>query len=262
MLNSLFESFKEVKAAIKFGRKSITLDEVISALRSWDMEMSASKTNGGDESLDVRGRQKDKNQNRGRSKTRSKSRNKGDKWWKSVKCFGCQEVGHTRRFCHKKNKRWKDQDESKGEVVIAQDNYDSDDVLVVSTTESKKSWMLDSGCSFHMTPNKDWFESLEEFDGGQVVLVNNKCYEVKGVGTMRIKMHDGIERLLQQVKYITSLKRNLISLGTLDMNGYSYKASGGVMTVVNGSLVIMKGKIDNGLYVLQGSTVIGSVSSV
>ena len=91
---------------------------------------------------------------------------------------------------------------------------------------------------------------------------NNKCCEVKGVGTMRIKMHDSIERLLQQVRYIPSLKRNLISLGTLDMNGYSYKALGGIMTVVSGSLVIMKGKIDNGLYVLQGSTVIGSVSLV
>ena len=39
LLNSLPKSYKEVKAAIKFGRQSITLDEVISALRSWELEM-------------------------------------------------------------------------------------------------------------------------------------------------------------------------------------------------------------------------------
>ena len=34
LLNSLPDSYKEVKAAIKFGKKTITLDEVIFALRS------------------------------------------------------------------------------------------------------------------------------------------------------------------------------------------------------------------------------------
>ena len=47
-----------------------------------------------------------------------------------------------------------------------------------------------------MTPNKWWFETLNEFDGGQVMLGNNKCWEIKGVGTMRIKFHDGIEKVL------------------------------------------------------------------
>ena len=34
LLNSLLDSYREVKAAIKFGRQKITLDEVIYALRS------------------------------------------------------------------------------------------------------------------------------------------------------------------------------------------------------------------------------------
>ena len=58
------------------------------------------------------------------------------------------------------------------------------------------------------------------------------------------------------------MKRNLVSLGTLDVKGYSYKASDGVMKVTKGCLVVMKGVIENGLYVLQGSIVIGSASIV
>ena len=113
-----------------------------------------------------------------------------------------------------------------------------------------------------MTPNKDCFETLKETNGGQVILGNNKCCEVKGVKAVRIKMHDRVERVFQQVRYIPGLKRNLISLGTLDINGYSYKASGGVMTVVRGCMVVINGLIENGLHVLQGSTTIGMVTIV
>ena len=145
---------------------------------------------------------------------------------------------------------------------MAQDGYDNAEVLIVSTKEADKNWIMDSRCSFHMIPNKDWFETFEDVHGGQVILGNNKIYEVMGIGTVRIKMHDGVERVLQKVRYIPRLKRNLISLGTLDVKGFNYKASSGVLSVTKGRMVVMKGNIENGMYVLQGKTVIGFVSVV
>ena len=122
---SLPDSYKEVKATIKFGRKSITLDEVISALRSWEMEMkSTQKVNCTKESLIARGRPYNRFQNGNRNKSRSKSRGQGEKGWKEVRCFNYQEVGHTKRFCPKR-KKTKEPDEPKGEVVVAQDGYES-----------------------------------------------------------------------------------------------------------------------------------------
>ena len=133
---------------------------------------------------------------------------------------------------------------------------------MVSRNDTNKNWIMDSGCSFHMKLNKGWFKTLNEFDEGQVMLGNNKSFEIKGVGTVRIKFHDGIERVLNQVRYIPGLRRNLISLGTLDEIGYSYKAVGCVLTVSRDYLMIMKGLKENGLYILQGSIVIGTVSTV
>ena len=59
---------------------------------------------------------------------------------------------------------------------------------------------------------------------------------------------------------LLDLKKNLISLGTLDSNGYKLSAEGGVLRVNKGSLVVMKGKKVNTLYILQGSTVTGDAA--
>ncbi|KAK2993764.1 hypothetical protein RJ640_025071 [Escallonia rubra] len=45
--------------------------------------------------------------------------------------------------------------------------------------------------------------------------------------------------------------------GTLDSNGCSYWAAVGVMRIMKGALVVMKGLKQNSLYLLQGKTVIG-----
>ena len=46
-------------------------------------------------------------------------------------------------------------------------------MLTVSTNDSKEEWVMDSGFSFHITPNKDVLFDLEEFEGGRVLMANN-----------------------------------------------------------------------------------------
>jgi len=52
------------------------------------------------------------------------------------------------------------------------------------------------------------------------------------------------------------MKKNLISFSLLDFKGYGYSNTGGVLKVCKADLVIMKGKLVNDLYHLQGSTII------
>ena len=75
-------------------------------------------------------------------------------------------------------------------------------------------------------------------------------------------MFDGVVRALCDVRHIPELRKNLISLGTLDCNGYSYKSAGGVMKVSKGVLTVMKGqKLSGNIYKLQGTTVVGEVAA-
>lgn len=83
---------------------------------------------------------------------------------------------------------------------------------------------------------------------------NDKRCTIKGIGSMKLRLFDGTERILTLVRYIHELKRNLISLGTLDKAGYTYKVENRVMKIYKGSLLKLKGVLENGLYVLQGST--------
>ncbi|KAF3632474.1 hypothetical protein FXO38_26141 [Capsicum annuum] len=54
----------------------------------------------------------------------------------------------------------------------------------------------------------------------------------------KIKMSDGIVMTLGDVWYVPNLKKNLISLSTLDLNGYRYTGEGGVLKVTKGDATV------------------------
>ena len=84
---------------------------------------------------------------------------------------------------------------------------------------------------------------------------------VEGMGTVRIKMFDGIVRELKEVRYVPQLKRNLISVGALEALGLIISIRDGVLKIIKGSMVVMKGVHRNNLYYLKGSTVTGQVET-
>ncbi|GJY18729.1 retrovirus-related pol polyprotein from transposon TNT 1-94 [Tanacetum coccineum] len=101
----------------------------------------------------------------------------------------------------------------------------------------------------------------KEFDGGHVFMVNDSPGKVVGIGTIRIKMHDGVVRTLTDVRHVPDLKKKLISLGMLDSKGFKYTSENSVLHVSKGALVVMKAtKGTSSLYTLQGETITGSAS--
>ena len=68
LLNSLPDSHKDLKTAIKYGRKSLSLEDVLGTLRSRYLEIKKDKkaTSSGGEGLQVRGKPEKRHQSRGR----------------------------------------------------------------------------------------------------------------------------------------------------------------------------------------------------
>ncbi|KAG8483273.1 hypothetical protein CXB51_022363 [Gossypium anomalum] len=134
--------------------------------------------------------------------------------------------------------------------------------LLVSTSDNTKltsEWILDSGCSFHMCPNREWFSTYSSVEGGVVRMGNDSSSKVIGIGTVKIKMHDGTIKTLSDVRYVPDLRKNLISLSILDLKGCKINIKSSGIKVSCGALVLLKGKRIGSLYILEGSTVTGEI---
>ena len=129
-------------------------------------------------------------------------------------------------------------------VVAEKDSKSGNgDMLSVSSSSNHltDSWILDSACSYYMTPKKDWFNTYRSVNYGSVLMGNDASCKVAGIGNIKIKMFDGVVRTLGDVRHVPDLNKNLISLGTLDCNRFSYKSTSGVMKVSKGAMTMMKG---------------------
>lgn len=101
--------------------------------------------------------------------------------------------------------RKKEQTEN-GDISVASYGYDSSDVLVASNGDSGQEWVVDSGCSFHMTPNKHWIKYFKDSEGGMVLLGNIKACNVKGSGSVVIKLSSGQQKVVTPMKYVLDSK--------------------------------------------------------
>jgi len=74
------------------------------------------------------------------------------------------------------------------------------------------------GSSYQIYPRRELFASFKELDGGLIFMRDNHICRLVGKGIVRIKkMFDGKVRELNDMGYIPQMKRNLISLGALEL---------------------------------------------
>ncbi|GJX46764.1 retrotransposon protein, putative, ty1-copia subclass [Tanacetum coccineum] len=251
LLTSLsYDNFVET---LLYGRESLTLEDVLSSLNSRELKKRTDAKDDGD-GLYVRGRS-DHRGNQGRGSSRSKSKGKGTY---KLKCYICYSEDHLKKDCPKRNKK-----KSTGFVKkntgqgsgMHSEGYDNGDLLMAVSEERFLEWIMDSGGSFHMTPRRDFLFDFKEFNGGTVLLGDNRACAIMGIGKVRVQMKDGSSFVLENVRYIPELKRNLISLGTLDREGYTVKLQNGRVKVWHKRL----GHISEaGLHELEKREVLGN----
>ncbi|GJV60660.1 retrovirus-related pol polyprotein from transposon TNT 1-94 [Tanacetum coccineum] len=106
------------------------------------------------------------------------------------------------------------------------------------------------------------FFDFLECDGGSVQLGDNRECKIRGIGKVRVQLRDGSSFVLNNVRYIPELKRNLISLGTLEKEGFTVKMQSGKVKVINGSRVVLSGtRRDNCVYSLDGHAMAGELNA-
>ena len=73
-----------------------------------------------------------------------------------------------------------------------------------------------NGCYLSRCPKREWFASFDKLNEGLMSFGNGHTCQIEEIGTIRIKLFDGMIRELKDVRYIPQLQKNLISVGTLE----------------------------------------------
>ena len=107
---------------------------------------------------------------------------------------------------------------------------------------------MDSGASFHTTPHREIIQNYVAGDFGKVYLANSSALDVVGMGNVQILLPNGFVWLLEKVRHIPELRRNLIFVGQLDDEGHAILFVGATWKVSKGARVLARGKKTGTLY--------------
>ncbi|CAJ2651803.1 unnamed protein product [Trifolium pratense] len=110
-------------------------------------------------------------------------------WYRQdVKCRACNQLGHVEKVC--KNKA--NQQRQQAQVV---EHHQQEEQLFMascySSGSSKETWLIDSGCTNHMTHNVGIFKELDKSFFSKVTIGNGEHVDVKGKCVVAVETPSG-----------------------------------------------------------------------
>ncbi|KAL4621167.1 hypothetical protein ACB092_06G208900 [Castanea dentata] len=208
---SLPTSFDNLVTTLMYEKETIVLEEVTSALLSY-IKMKQDGNGSQADGLIV----KFESNNRGRSRSRGRNSNGNRSQFKSrakkdVEYYYCHKKGYYKNQCKELKEHLEEKKNGKKPLELASVAEEtSDDSEVCADLLSVSS---DSACSYHITLKKDWFDTYKPYNGDMVQMGNDATCLVIGIGTVKIKMFDGVVRVLSNVRYVLDLRKNLRCIG-------------------------------------------------
>ena len=109
-------------------------------------------------------------------------------------------------------------------------------------------WILDSGCSNHMTGNKSFFSSLSRVkEGGAVTIGDGNRCKIIGKGTIGKNPYTVIEN----VNLVAGLAHNLLSVAHICSVGYKVVFDKECVFIIRGDETLFKGSSSNNIYTIN-----------
>ena len=140
-----------------------------------------------------------------------------------------------------------------------ENSYYSLSITPIVYVASSSEWILNTGATYHLCPIKEWFADFRNLGSDAVVMGNDQPCRTMEIGTIWLKMFDGMVRKLKEVRFVPVLKEKLISVGALEVKGYKLTIKDGIMKFTHGAMVILQGIWCHNLYYLKGGTTDGMV---
>ena len=151
-------------------------------------------------------------------------------------CFNCGSEKHLQRDCREAGHR--SEGRKKGRISFVQ----------AADKTKVTSWILDSGAVCHLTKKICFLGTLEY---SFMSLENGEKSAVTGEGTAYVP---GLRKELKNVLLVPKIDCNILSVSSLDKEGYTVLFSNSTCTIKKGNKICASAKLENNLYVLKGKT--------
>ncbi|XP_012849888.1 PREDICTED: retrovirus-related Pol polyprotein from transposon TNT 1-94 [Erythranthe guttata] len=119
---------------------------------------------------------------------------------------------------------------------------------------SENEWLLDSACSYHMTPRREVFSDYVQMKNCGVTLADGTMIVVNGIGTVCLKFVSGSVLTLKNVRHVPTLSHNLISCAVLEDDGFRGDWGDGCMNIMKGSRYLFKALRMGNMYVCSAES--------
>ncbi|KAE8687090.1 Beta-galactosidase 15 [Hibiscus syriacus] len=176
-----------IKRIIVHGQEAMAKQMGGVSLKGKEEALYTSKSRGSFQRYTGSGSKKDgdkvKNyQGKGGPHSGGASKNRGNSRKFDGKCYNCGKMGHMAKDCWTKKKHVESNTPTSCSKENSEDGWDAEALfateeeelaLTVTTPERidyKNDWIVDSGCSNHMTGDKQKLQNLSEYNGGRVVV--------------------------------------------------------------------------------------------
>ncbi|KAM1154260.1 hypothetical protein ACFX19_037276 [Malus domestica] len=268
LLGSLPDSWETFVVSISNSASNgvLTLDNVKNSMLN---EETRRKTSGTDSSqvfvTENRGRSKSRGpRGHGRSPSRSKSRFRGA-------CHHCGKEGHMKKNCRvwkreqREGNNQKKDDTGNTTAVICGDVPEILSVgecLHMGNSDRDIEWIFDNGASFHATSKREFFSTYKEGDFGIVKMGNESYSKILGIGDICLRTNLGCQLMLKDVRHIPDIRLNLISIGTLDRQGYYHHIGEGKLKLTKGLMVVARARLCCTLYRSNAKVLKGELNAV
>ncbi|VFQ91499.1 unnamed protein product [Cuscuta campestris] len=224
LLASLPKTYRPIVQTLLVGRTKISLDEAMAVLRENERMMSRDDLRSSDDgkALVVLGAERGRNQERKRDVPRERSKSRPSKDFSNVECYYCGERGHIQSRCEMMRddlKAFRRAQETKGKAkkdgegssnVVINGDSDDGDLFLASQDDLKKGrekWVLDSAASVHICKEESSFDKLcQDGEYGHINMGGGQKMHVKGMGTVKLKLHSGVTRTFYNVRYVGTRK--------------------------------------------------------
>ncbi|KAL4388598.1 hypothetical protein GQ457_09G027370 [Hibiscus cannabinus] len=87
-------------------------------------------------------------------------------------------------------------------------------------TNKLEAWLIDSGCTHHMTPHLDLFKVLNKSYKSRVKIGDGSFVEVKGKGDAAVETSSGT-KIISDVLFVPEISQSLLSVGQLLEKNYN-----------------------------------------